>query len=559
MKPAKKLICPLFVALTYGNITGQNSCNTFSTFFGGNQSDEIKSICIDGAKNNYIIGNTYSADLPVTPGLINDTYSGGYDAFISKFDSCGALIWSTYMGGSNFESAEKMIITATGDVVLCGYTNSLNTFTSTGCFQSTLVGSYDCFITKINPLGHIVWSTYFGKSGGDFAFDIHEDKQQNIIIGGTTTSTNLYTTSSSFQPNHNGNTDAFIAKLSSNGQLKWCTYYGGTGSEDIHEITTDLHSNIIAAGGSFSTNLNTSAGAHQNINKGSSDGYIIKLDSTGARVFSSYIGGSAIDDVWGIACDANATIYLAGHTSSTDFDTTTNAYQTLNKGLSDLYLTKWSATGSLLKSTLFGGSATDNLARMILSSAYELTLIGKTESMDIPMLGTGTQQVLGGNYDMLIAKFNAVTLTPVWTSYYGGTMNDEAFDIVSFNDSFFEFAGVSNSINYPVSTSAYQQVLNNSLDGVISKLNVGNLVPLSLNSKKTLNSVSVFPNPFKNTLTIITEDFVMVSIYSVMGEELYSIGKTNNPLILNTESLANGTYIIVVSTKAETTRFKLIK
>ena len=211
MKTKLGFIACLFSILYLGKINSQNNCNTFSTYFGGTQSDEVKSVCIDLFKNSYVIGNTYSADLPVTPGLINDTYSGGYDGYISKFDSCGALLWSTYFGGLNFDSAEKIIATKNGDIVFCGYTNSTNTFTSTGCFQPTLGGGYDCFVTKVSPNGLIIWSTYFGKSGGDFAFDIKTDNFDNIIIGGTTTSTSLYTTAASFQPNLKGNTDAFIA------------------------------------------------------------------------------------------------------------------------------------------------------------------------------------------------------------------------------------------------------------------------------------------------------------------------------------------------------------
>ena len=247
-------------------LISQQTCSNFSTYFGGNQFDEIKSVCVDVNKNSYVIGNTYSNDLPVTLGLINDTASGNYDVFLAKFDSCGALIWSTYFGGIGYESAEKMEITHDGNIVFCGYTTSVTTPTTLGCFQPNNNGGYDCYLTKITPNGLIVWSTFFGKSGGDFAFDLKIDAVDNIIIGGTSTSTNLYTTPFSFQPNHKGNTDAFIARFSKNGLLKWCTYYGGAGSEDIHALAVDLNCNIIGVGESFSNNLNTSSTAFQSIN-----------------------------------------------------------------------------------------------------------------------------------------------------------------------------------------------------------------------------------------------------------------------------------------------------
>lgn len=551
-----KLYLFLFIHL-FGK--AQN-CPSFSTYFGGAQSDEIKGIAIDHDKNSYILGNTYSTDLPITPGLINNAFSGGYDGFIAKLDSCGNLVWCTYIGGSNFDSAEKIALTPDGNLVFCGYTSSIETFTTNGCFQPTNNGGYDCFISKINPGGHLIWSTLFGKSGGDFAFDIAVDAVNNIIVGGTTTSAGLYTSSVSFQQNIKANTDAFIARFSPGGTLKWCTYYGGNNSEDIHVVTTDHNCNIIGAGGSFSTNLNTSAGAYQNLNEGSSDGYIIKLDSNCTRVFSTYIGGNGVDDIWGVTCDANSNIYLAGHTNSSDFDTTAGVYQTTIKGLSDWYLTKWSSTGTLLVSTLFGGSLNDNLARMILSGSYEVTLIGKTESSDVPMLGTNNQPVSGGSYDMLLAKFNTASLTPVWTSYYGGAQDEEPFDMQVFHDSFLEFVGTTNSTDYPISTAPYQTALNaGSVDGAITKLSVGNLTTTGITSNVNPEKAMAAPNPFTDRIFIKGPDIKSIRCYDVNGKDLAALLKTNDAFVLNTELLAKGMYILCVVSDKEVYTFKMIK
>jgi hypothetical protein len=561
MKHRFTAIFCLFVALIYSSGIAQN-CPSFSTYLGGTQSDEIKSVVVDQNKNTYVLGNTYSTDLPVTPGLINDSNSGNYDVFVAKFDSCGNLLWSTYMGGPNFDSGEKMALTTEGNLVLCGYTSSLNTFTTAGCFQATHDGSYDCFITKINPSGHVIWSTLFGKSGGDFAYDIAVDKRNNIIVGGTTTSTGLYTVAgTSFQVNLKGNTDAFIARFSPTGALRWSTYYGGNNSEDIHVVVTDNNCNVIGTGGSFSTNLNTSAGAFQVLNEGSVDGYIIKLDSSGVRVFSTYIGGSDIDDVWGAACDADLNIYMAGHTNSIDFDTTAAAYQTVNKGLSDLYLTKWSPTGTLLQSTLFGGSLNDHLGRMILSGPYELTLACKTESTDIPLLGTSIQSVIGGGYDVFLTKFNTLSLMPVWSSYYGGTTDEEPFDIANYHDAFITFAGSTNSLDFPVSATPYQATLNNSIDGFVTKLNVGNLVPTGFSEDLGFQGVMAFPNPFRDVIRISSPEkgLVKVSLYDVNGRDLYADVKTDNMAVLNTSTLPSGIYMLIVITGKGTRSFKMIR
>jgi hypothetical protein len=526
----------------------QTNCRSFSTYFGGTQSDEIKSVVTDHNKNTYVAGNTYSTDLPVTPGLINDTHSGSYDGFIAKFDSCGSLLWSTYLGGANFDSAEKIALGTDGNILICGYTSSLNTFTTTGCFQATNNGGYDAFICKINPAGHLVWSTLFGMAGGDFAYDITVDKLNNISVGGTTTSTGLYTVAgTSFQVNLKGNTDAFIARFSPTGALKWCTYYGGNNSEDIHVVTTDANCHVIGAGGSFSTNLNTSAGAHQSLNEGSTDCYVIKLDSNGARVFSSYFGGSGLDDVWGVACDAASNIYLAGHTNSTDFDTTAGAYQTINKGFSDWFLSKWSPTGTLTSCTLFGGSQEERLGRMILSGPHELTLMGKTESNDVSMLGSSIQSTLAGTYDILLAKFDVDTMEPLWSSYYGGAQDEEGFDLVGYDGKFMCFAGSTNSPDFPVSSSPYQSTLNASVDGFLVKLDVGNLVTTGFREQRAISGPVAFPNPFSDIIYVKGAGIVATALYDLQGRNLSELVRSEDPRVLNTSVLAPGIYVLVIT------------
>lgn len=550
-----------FFALLCFGAEAQTGCSSFSTYFGGSQSDEVKSVATDQGGNTYVLGNTYSGDLPVTPGLINDTYSGSYDGFLAKFDNCGSLLWCTYMGGANFDSAEKIALTTDGNVVICGYTSSLNTFTTTGCFQPNHDGSYDAFISKINPSGHLIWSTLFGKAGGDFAYDICVDKLNNIIVGGTTTSTGLYTVAgTSFQLNLKGNTDAFIARFSPSGTLRWSTYYGGNNSEDIHVVTTDANCNIVGAGGSFSTNLNTSAGAHQSLNEGSADGYVIKLDSNGVRVFSSYIGGGDVDDIWGVACDAASNIYLAGHTNSTDFDATAGAYQTTNKGFSDLYVSRWSPTGTLQKCTLFGGSLNERLGRMVLSGPHEVTLMGKTESTDLSMIGSSLQATLTGVYDVVLAKFDTDSLEPVWSSYYGGAQDEEALDLVDFNDQYMIFCGSTNSTDFPLSATPYQSSLNSSsVDGFLVKLNVGNQVTTGLVAASESRNLSAFPNPFSDSIRLRGKGIRGVAFYDIDGRNLYELVKTDDPAVLNTTVLSEGIYMLILTDDSGNHAFRMIR
>ncbi|MES2512674.1 MAG: SBBP repeat-containing protein [Bacteroidota bacterium] len=544
----------LFSILGLG-VNAQSNCSGFSTYFGGSQFDELKGVCTDADKNSYVIGNTYSINLPVTNGLINDTHSGDYDIFLTKFDSCGGLLWCTYFGTPGFESGEKIKLTHDGNIVFCGYTSGVNLPVSSGCFQASNNGGYDCFVAKLTPNGTIIWSTYFGKTNGDFAYDVTIDPFDNIIIGGTTTSTNLYTTISSFQPNHKGNTDAFIARFSKEGAFKWCTYYGGSGNEDIHALTTDNQFNIIGIGGTFSPNLNTSPGAYQAVNEGNPDAYILKLDSNCARVFSTYLGGSGLEDAWGVATDAAGQIYMAGHTTSTDFDTTALAYQTVKQGtLSDWYLTKWSASGSLLTSTLFGGSDNDLMARMAFITPNKLMLVGKTESTDMPVIGINNQPSLAGAYDSFLALFDTGTMLPVWSGYHGGAQDEDPLDICAVSSGII-FAGSTNSLNYPLSASPYQSSLNMSNDGMITRLNLQPMIPTHLTQNLKTN-VSISPNPFNNRLHITHPFPFTIEIKTPLGE---TILLEKNETLIYTENLSPGMYFMTVSGSGYSHTAKMIK
>lgn len=546
-----------FFVLGSLNYYGQTNCSSFSTYFGGTQFDEIKSVCIDANKNNYVIGNTYSADLPVTNGLINNTHSGDYDVFIAKTDSCGTLIWCTYFGTPNFDSGEKITLSADGNLVFCGFSSGINLPVSSGCFQSVNNGGYDCFVTKITPNGLIIWSTYFGKTNGDFAYDITTDALNNIIIGGTTTSPNLYTTINSFQPNHKGNTDSFIARFSKDGQLKWSTYYGGNGNEDIHALTVDTNFNIIGIGGTFSSNLNTSISAYQQINEGSPDAYILKLDSNCTRLFSTYFGGSGIEDAWGVTTDSQNNIYVAGHTNSTDFDTTSNAYQTLLNGtLSDLYLSKWSSSGALLNSTLLGGTGNDLSSRIKFLQPNSLIFLGNTESTNMPILGINNQQNNAGNYDAFLVAFNTISLQPYWSSYYGGGTYEDPLDVSCFSNNTLVFVGSTNSTDYPLSSGPYQSVLNASNDGMITKLQIQNSTSTFINDPSITPEVLVFPNPFHESLYINSKTPFLIDIKNIIGQTIYS---SENNKTIDTRFFEEGVYFINIQTKKSLVTYKFIK
>lgn len=529
-----KKIIYIFLILGYC-CKSQTNCSYWSTYIGKTDADEVKGIAVDNSKNSYIIMQTQSQSLTTTPGLISDTLKGFYDAYIAKFDSCGNFLWGTYLGTTGFDSGEKIVICPDGGIAFTGYSQAVGLpTTSLSCFQPTFAGQSDCFVGKISPNGNLIWLTYFGKSNYDLAFDIACDFSGNLFIGGTTTSTNLFTNATSFQQTFGGNTDAFIAKFNSSGNFKWCTYYGGAGTEDIHALTSDVFGNIFGCGGTNSFNLNTSIGCLQPNKDASFDCYIIKLDSTGTRIFSTYLGGSGTDDCYGLVADNTGNIYIGGQTTSANFTTTVAAYQPTLAGMQDAFLTKLSGTGNLLFSTYFGGNDNDVTVRIKFYNNQIYTFI-TTASANLPMLGMQTYSTLAGNQNIAVARFNT-NGTPNYSTYFGSSNfgTDYAADFEVKNNSLF-LAGKSSSGNYPTTTGAFQPTYGFNDDGFLTRLPINSPLVTNLMVTPSKKDLVFFPNPattvlnFKGTFNTAQT----IEIYNLLGQLKISQPIIDNQLIIS--------------------------
>ncbi len=550
----KRIVGYIFLFFYFG-VNAQVGCSYWSTYIGKTNSEEIRGMAIDNNKNSYIIMQTASDSLGVAPGLVSDTLLGFYDAYIAKFDSCGTFIWATYIGTTNFDSGEKIIICTDGNIAFTGYSQGPGLPVTPGCFQAAHAGQADCFLGKITPNGNLVWLSYFGKSGSEFAYDLSCDLNGNLFIGGTTTSANLYTTASSFQQNFGGNTDAFIAKFSAAGVLKWCTYYGGIATEDIHVLTTDGFGNVFGSGGTSSFNLNTSSGCIQASKDNGIDCYIIKLDSSGNRIFSSYLGGNATDDAWGLVTDGIGNLYVAGQTSSTNFTATAGAYQSLNAGMTDMYFAKISPNGNLIYSTLIGGSDVDVVNRMKIYN-YELYILGTTASTNFPMLGASNYSILPGFQNLIVIRLTAAG-QPNFSTYFGSINGyDNGNDIAVAANSIF-FCGRSSSANYPVSSAAYQSVYGSNDDGVLTKLpnNNASIITSLKDREISLNTGMVYPNPAKEKINIKNAGGLQnkIEIVNCFGQVIKEVETTGSGIDIS--GLNEGIYFL----RTENKTYKFIK
>jgi len=305
---------------------------------GGSPVVGSAAIAVDGSGNAYVTGFTYSTNFPTTSGAFQTTLGGVDDAFVTKLNATGtALIYSTYLGGSDEDFGYGLAVDSTGHAYVTGGTRSTNFATTTGAFQTTFGGYRDAFVAKLNAGGTgLVYSTYLGGNGDDIGNGIALDNSGDAYVTGDTSSTNFPTTTGAFQTSLAGgvSTDAFVTKLNGAATaLVYSTYLGGSGSDNGYGIAVDSAGYACVTG---STGLGASSvfpittGAFQTTFGGSYyDAFVAKLNLSGTGlVYSTYLGGSGTDEAYGIALDSLGNAYLTGYTTSTNFPTTSGAFQT---------------------------------------------------------------------------------------------------------------------------------------------------------------------------------------------------------------------------------------
>jgi len=326
--------------VTKVNPTG--SALVYSTRF-GDGSTNANGIAVDAAGNAYVTGSTGFGDpLPTTPGAVQPTPGGGSsDAFVAKFNPTGsALVYSTYLGGSNFEGGVGIAVDVAGNAYVTGFTGSTNFPTTAGAVQPTFGAFRNAFVTKLNPTGSaLVYSTYLGGSSnanGDAAEGIAVDAAGNAYVTGEADSTDFPTTPGAFQPTFGGNADAFVTKLNATGSaLVYSTFLGGSGNDQGLGIAVDASGIAYVTGFANSADFPTTPGAVQTTASGFFINFLTKLNPTGsALVYSTYLGGT---DLRGIALDTlpNPNAYVTGNGIPSDFLTTSGAFQTTFGGVVD--------------------------------------------------------------------------------------------------------------------------------------------------------------------------------------------------------------------------------
>ena len=473
----------------------------FATYFGGMGNETAAGVQLDASGNIWVAGSTSSFDLPVSKHALLKQLKGISNIFLAEFSPQGQLLASTYLGGSEGDAIAGLRLDANGDPWIFSQTSSPDFPFTKGPPPALQPGFYNLFLTKIDSsASQVLYSASI--PGLNFAGGMNIDSAGNILLTGTTASLDFPVTANvvhgSLPPGQNNSEQAFVIKLDSSGNTIFSTYLGGSIGVGSSGIAVQLPSE-----------------SPQN------NGIAVTTDESG--------------------------IYVTGHTSTTDFPTTSGAYQTKLKdgctypslaydtGLigviysyyyDDVFITKLSPDGkTMLYSTLLGGSCYDRPTDIAVTPAGAVFVTGETNSIDFPLVRPQTGAPAIQNYESFVSMISANGASLTYSSYL---LAGSAPTLALGPDGILHIAG---DVGFDAQTMTYGGFPlpppNPMTKAYLAGLNVS-ATPAGLNLTGTVNDFSLLPGPIApgEIIALTVPDFKPAQDINVGINERLPLGTT---------------------------------
>ncbi|MEN6533226.1 MAG: SBBP repeat-containing protein [Bryobacteraceae bacterium] len=478
----------------------------YSSYIGGSKTDVATAVAVDGDGYMWVAGYTYSVDFPITEANTiedeeDDDENSGRDVFVAKFDPKlsgeDSLVYSTFLGGSADEEPSA-IVAKDGFIYLCGTTYSSDMPWGGNAHDTDNNGSRDTFVYKLYPGDTGDNALWYGSTVGgaenEWAYGLAVDDAGKIYVTGTTvsetfpTTDNAYQTVNAIDDDEDTTYDAFLYVIdpsitdTTKDSLVYSTYLGGTSTDIATSVAIDAAGKAYITGYTLSSNFPISAEAYQTAAKGNGDIFIVRMDvsktGTAALDYSTLFGASKFEMPYGIAIDAAGFVYVTGYTLSEDFPLTASSYQDSLKGTSDIFVSKFDFSalpGTLVYSSLFGGSNVDVPYAIALDETGRVFVTGYTYSADFPIAGEPIQSAKSSLSDAFAAVIDTSlsgTDALVWSSYFGGSSMDMGYGIAVDDADALYVAGYTKSKNLIVTDNAHKGWSDDFINGFFFKFDL---------------------------------------------------------------------------------------
>lgn len=425
----------------------------YSTYLGGSAADSCRGIVVDSAGNSFLVGDSFSSN------FLRNASATNSDVFIGMLSQNGLLLSYAFFGGSKNDSATGLAVDSSGNLYLCGTTESSNfpIFNSVGL---SLLGASDAFVVRLTPTTSdagtfflFAYSSLVGGSGDERGVSIAIDAAGSAYITGGTSSHD-FPVVGAIQPVYGGgDSDAFVAKLAPDGKtLTYSSLLGGSGTENAigrTGISVDASGNAYVTGDTQSTDFPTrnALRAAKNGAASSSDAFVAKIDPSGSDfVYSTYLGGSDDDLALAVATDQAGSAYVTGRTRSTSF--TGSSSTRPSTATTDVFVAKLNAAGSAISYlTFIGGVFSDESGNAIAVGSSGDAVIAGSAGESAPTVNS-IQSFSRGGRDAFVAKLGpsgAVT----FSTYLGGSNEETALAVGLAGDGTIYITGLTDSTDYP--------------------------------------------------------------------------------------------------------------
>lgn len=394
-------------------INGSTKDIEWATFVGGTGADVEPRVEVDDS-GVYVVGRTQSGNFPTTVGAYQTTKGASQDISVVKLSSDGtSLLYSSFLGGDSQDRVFATNINGDGEVLITGNSNSSDFPTTAGAVQGALSGNRDAIVVRFDPAGNgaadLKASTYHGGTNLEEGNGIASDDEGNIYVIGNTRSGDYPTTVGAYDTTLGGSRDAFIASFSPDVTSRnYSSFFGTNGNEFGYDMDLESDNRLLVVGATNNNGFPVTGDAVQSTRAGSLDGFIILFDGENQELdYASYLGGSGQERAFGVFRGTSGNVYIGARTLSSNYPTTTLAFDTTYNGGEDLGLTVLnSSMTSIVYSTFFGGSANDdsepgNILQR--TGTDEVWVALTTTSSDPPINIDRYQSTYSGSDDALIS------------------------------------------------------------------------------------------------------------------------------------------------------------
>jgi len=446
------------------------------TYFGGTNSEIFSNISLDRNNDIIAVGSTFSYNLPTNPNAFQKNNNGNNDIYVAKFDFKGNLLWSTYIGGNNWEYAYGMKIDKFNRIWIVGETRSSN-FPINSSFVRKESG-YDGIIICFDEDGKLIYSTQIGGNDYDSYLDL-DCNDTYIYAVGRTLSYSYPVTSDAFQKNNFGGYKGILVRIDLN-TFDILSSFVGTGASDIflESIALEQNNDIIIGGFTNDSDFPLINNQLSSSFQGSYDIWLQKLNSNFNIIWSNLYGGSGTEKLTRIQVDEFNNIYCLGFTNSANIKLESPLQENLG-GEYDGLLFKLDEEGKMIWSTYLGGPGNESykfemrttdrfLAGLYIDKKNQRVAANfRTASRNMFTTNNAFQPVYnGGQYDSYSIILN-YDEEPYYATYFGGS-GEEMSQSIFLQDSILIISGQSSSSNLPVTENAYQKKLNGTTDAFIA-------------------------------------------------------------------------------------------